>query len=263
MTAHVDTEVLRYRDAETLATEAANFFVDAAREAISERGMFYVALSGGSTPRALFTVLASNPFKERVDWSRTQVFFGDERFVPADSSDSNYRMARESLLSHVGIHDRFVHRVATEELGPVEAASLYEEGLRRVFNVEPGEVPHFDLILLGLGPDGHTASLFPGTSALAENNALVVANFVESMDSWRITFTYPLINGARRVCFLVQGHDKAERVRQVLAGDPDLPASHVRPVDGRLFWLIDEAAASRLEGNESGSRMTGPRDIPE
>lgn len=239
-------QILRFPDAGTLAREAARFFAARAQQAVAERGMFYVALSGGSTPRALFEVLAGAPFRDQVDWSRTQVFFGDERFVPADSPESNYRMANETLLSRVPIPERFVHRVATEDMTPEEAAALYDEGIRRVFRVGLSEAPQFDLILLGLGPDGHTASLFPGSMALNVRDTLVVANFVEKMDSWRITFTYPLINAARCDAFLVQGREKAERVRQALAGQADLPAAHVQPAQGELIWLLDDEAAAEL-----------------
>lgn len=252
-------EILRFPDAETLAREAARFVVAAAREAIAERDVFHIALSGGSTPRALFEKLAAEEFRDQIDWSKTQVFFSDERFVPADSPDSNYRMARESLLSHVPINERFVHPVATEDSTPEEASALYEEGIRRVFEVGLA-IPRFDLILLGLGPDGHTASLFPDTDALAVQDRLIAPNFVTKMDSWRITFTYPLINAARCIAFLVQGQEKAERVRQVLSGQDDLPASHVRPENGRLVWLLDAAAASDLPAAEAGTRVSMPQE---
>jgi len=155
-------------------------------------------------------------------------------------------MARESLLSHIPVPERSVYRVETESVTPERAAELYEETLRRAFNVSAGVIPMFDVILLGLGPDGHTASLFPGSEGLSERDKLIVANYVESMKTWRISFTYPLINAARRVSFLVQGSDKAERVSEVMSGKSDLPASGIHPADGKLLWFLDERAASGL-----------------
>lgn len=228
-----------------LRRRAADLFVSVAEEATSGRGMVYVALSGGSTPRALYELLASGDYSSRVPWEQTQVFFSDERFVPPDSPESNQRMVTETLLSRVPIPDRFVHRVPVTGESPEEAAALYEEGIRRILTAAPGEVPRFDLIMLGLGPDGHTASLFPGTDALHVDDRLVAANYVAQKDSWRITFTYPLINAARCVMFLVEGESKAEIVSRVLAGE-DLPAARVRPSRGRLVWLLDAAAASKV-----------------
>lgn len=242
----MEAEIVTLPDPRALAEGAARQFIDLAREAVSLRGVFRVALSGGSTPKALFAVLASDPYRGQVDWERIQIFFSDERFVPPDSPESNYHTAYEALLSHVPVPERFVHRVATVDVTPEESAANYEEGIRRVFAVGLSEVPRFDLILLGLGPDGHTASLFPDTDALHVTDRLVVPNFVPKFDSWRITFTYPLINGAAVVAFLSQGPDKAERVRQVLSGQEDLPAAGVRPSSGRLLWLIDAAAAAQL-----------------
>lgn len=230
-------------DAEGLAHRAAQTFVGRARDAATA-GQFTVALSGGSTPSALFDMLTRPQYRDEAPWDRTQVFFSDERFVPPDSPESNYRMAHETLLSRVPIPDRFVHRVPTVDITPEESAALYEEGVRRVDQVGPAETPSLDLILLGLGPDGHCASLFPDTEALTVQDHLVAANFVPALNSWRVTFTYPLINAARCVMFLVQGAEKAEILARVLSGD-DLPAARVRP-QGELIWIVDEAAASRL-----------------
>lgn len=249
MTGEVETGQVRvFRDRDGLIREAAELFVSTAREAITANGVFRVALSGGNTPRPLYEALAAAPYREQVDWSKIQVFFSDERFVPADSPESNYRMASEALLSRVPIPERFVHRVPTEDIPPEEAASLYEEGIRRVFAVGLDETPSFDLILLGLGGDGHTASLFPDTEALTVTNRLVAPNFVPKLDTWRITFTYPLLNAGRVVTFLVQGEDKAERVGEILAGGSNLPAAGVRPESGRLVWLLDQAAAGKVHG---------------
>jgi len=232
--------------AEQLVREAADLFVSTAREAVSSRGVFRVALSGGNTPRPVYEALATPAYRDAVDWSCVQMFFSDERFVPSDSLESNYHMANEALLSKVPIPERFVHRVATEGVAPDEAASLYEEGIRRVFEVALDETPGFDLILLGLGGDGHTASLFPDTEALHVVDHLVVPNFVPKLDTWRITFTYPLINAGHVVAFLVQGKDKAERVAEILDGDSGLPAAGVRPTSGRLVWLLDRDAAEAV-----------------
>jgi 6-phosphogluconolactonase len=228
-----------------LGRTAAQVVLESAQHADSPDGMFTVALSGGNTPRALFTALASDPFRDQMPWDRTQVFFSDERFVPLTSAESNYHTAYETLLSRVPIPDRFVHPPATEDIDPEESAAIYEEGIRRVLKVAPSQVPRFDLIMLGLGDDGHTASLFPDTAALSQIDALVVPNFVPRLDTWRITFTYTLINAARRVMFLVSGSNKASVVAQVMAGGR-LPASRVQPADGALLWVLDPEAASQL-----------------
>ena len=241
-----DAQVVTAEDATGLAQEAAQRFVGAARAAMDRGGQFCVALSGGHTPEALYRKLTGDEFRDQVDWERVQVFFSDERFVPPDSPDSNFRMANVSLLSKVPIPERQVHRVATVDISPEESATLYAQGIRRVFGLAESDVPQFDLILLGLGPDGHTASLFPGSDALQVMERIVAPNFVAKFDSWRITFTYPLINAAHEVQFLIQGEDKAERVKQVLSGDPSLPASRVQPSAGSLLFLMDQAAAARL-----------------
>lgn len=232
-------------DAQSLAQRAAEIFIERAGQPESPDGMFTVALSGGNTPRALYELLADPEHRDKVPWDRTQVFFSDERFVPPDSSESNFHAAQESLLSKVDIPERFVHRVATVDVEPGESAALYDEGIRRVFHADPGVAPSFDLILLGLGTDGHTASLFPDTTALGDDTDLVAANAVPKLNTTRITFTYPLINAARTIMFLVAGEDKADAVSRVMAGE-DLPAARVRPTNGRLIWLLDDAAAQKL-----------------
>jgi 6-phosphogluconolactonase len=246
-------------NADVLTEEAANLFVESAQLAVSAHDMFCVALSGGSTPRPLYEKLALPPYRDQIDWHRMQVFFSDERFVPPDSPESNFHMANQALLSKVDIPERFIHQVATVDVSPAESAELYEEGIRRVLEVGLAEIPRFDLILLGLGPDGHTASLFPGSEALDVTDRIVAANFVAKLDAWRITFTYPLINAARRVVFLVQGEDKAEVVARVWSGDTDLPAARVKPATGELLWLLDAAAAagmSDVPANREAGRTT-------
>jgi 6-phosphogluconolactonase len=237
-------EIVVEPDSQALARAAAETFVRLAQSAISARGDYRVALSGGNTPRALFAELAGKDVRDRIDWTRCEIFFSDERFVPHDSPESNYHTAREALLSKVPVPADRVHPVPTDGLDPERSALEYEQEIRRVFGAKEGETPRFDLILLGLGPDGHTASLFPGTSALAVRDRLVAPNFVPTLNVWRITFTYTVINAARNVAFLVAGDDKAERVAEVLEGTQDLPARHVEPVDGRLLWMLDAAAAA-------------------
>ncbi len=264
-------EIITLPDPPALAEEAAQRFAAHAAEAIAQRGRFTVALAGGSTPAELYRLLAQTPWREQVDWSRTLIFFGDERCVPPDHAWSNYRMAAAALLDHVPLPPGNIYRMAGER-APTDAARDYAAALRRVFGLAGSARPQFDLVLLGLGDDGHTASLFPGTVALAERRRLVVANeppgYVQPAVS-RITLTFPALNAARTVMFLVAGAGKAEKVRAILAspilgaaepGHPErnagrfdagveskgLPASQVRPRQGRLIWLLDRAAASGL-----------------
>jgi 6-phosphogluconolactonase len=257
MTADRGRRVEVLRDADVLAAAAAEEVARRSRAAVEERNAFCIALSGGNTPRRLYETLAQPPYSDGISWSAWQVFFSDERFVPPDSGDSNYHMADQALLSHVPIPKRQIHRVATENVTPQESAANYAEGLRRIFQVGLDTVPIFDVILLGLGPDGHTASLFPDTDALEENDELVVANFVQKLDTWRITFTYPLINASREVLFLAEGQGKAEMASRALGGDLELPAARVSP-RGELVWLLDEAAAAALPSSVDVSRA-GPR----
>jgi 6-phosphogluconolactonase len=233
-------------DVQSMAQEAAGIAVTSAQEALPSLPFFRIALSGGNTPRPLYEKLAAEPFRGQIDWERLQVFFSDERFVPPDSPDSNYRMANQALLSRVPIPGSFVHGVPTLDISPEGAAQLYEENIRRVFELDEISVARFDLILLGMGPDGHTASLFPETAALSVTDRMVAANFVPAHQSWRITFTYPVLNAARRVLFLVAGQDKADAVGRIFSGDQSLPAARVEPTEGDLIWLLDQAAATNL-----------------
>lgn len=220
-------------------------FLAAAARAIRDHGVFRVALAGGSTPKKLYSELVGAP----IDWSKVLVFFGDERCVPPAHADSNYRMAREAFLSKVVIPGTNVHRIYAESGDVHAAAAEYEDELERVWGLIHHEMPRFDLVLLGLGPDGHTASLFPGTQALTETKKRVVANFVDKLGLWRVTFTAPVINAAREVVFLVSGADKATALSEVLEGPRDparLPAQLVQPEDGELVWLVDRAAAAKL-----------------
>ena len=233
---------------------AAEEFIRAARTAIGAQGRFTVALSGGSTPKALYSLLAAN--YADFAWNRVFLFFGDERHVPPTDPESNYRMVQESLLTKITIPAENVFRVPGENPDAAAAAAEYEAQLRRFFElrsqVRPGdrggEFPRFDLILLGMGPDGHTASLFPDSPALDEQSRLVVANWVAKLNTHRITFSFPVLNRAAEVMFMASGADKADMLHQVLEGKsiPPLPSQRVQPSDGNLLWMLDEAAAAKL-----------------
>jgi 6-phosphogluconolactonase len=234
-------------DASALYRAAAAEFSRCAREAIAASGRFCVALSGGNTPRGVYSLLAAEQGKA-LPWNRVFVFFGDERHVPPDHPDSNYRMANETLLSKVPIPPENVFRVQAE-LPAGDAAGQYERNLREFFNLRENAWPNFDLVLLGLGDDGHTASLFPGTGALEETSRLVVANWIEKFQSYRITFTYPVLNHAIETLFLVSGEGKAQILKSVLApsGPGAYPAQAVQPQTGIVMWLVDREAARLLE----------------
>ncbi len=231
-----------------LFAAAAEEIVRLANEAVAERGRFTIALSGGSTPKSLYTLLATNA-RTMLPWERMFFFWGDERHVPPTDPDSNYRMANEAMLSKVSVPPANVFRVPAENPEAATVAKEYESTLKRFFQTEAGQFPRFDLILLGMGPDGHTASLFPGTAGLAERSRWVIANWVEKLKTHRLSFTLPVLNAARCVAFLVSGTDKAQVLKSVLqenvAGE-QYPAKMVQPVDGRLVWFLDRAAASAL-----------------
>jgi 6-phosphogluconolactonase len=236
-------------DPAALAEEAARRFVAAAQEASEVRGRFMVALSGGSTPKALFRLLAAPPYRDAIDWERVHLFWGDERPVPPDDEQSNYRMTRENLLTHIPIPAEQIHRIRAEDPDHEAAADGYAETLRETFGLAKDELPRFDLIHLGLGTEGHTASLFPGSPALTERERLVAAPWVEKLNTHRITLTPPVLNAAREVQFLVAGAEKAAIVREILRAphNPDeLPAQIIAPTDGRLVWLLDAAAGAGL-----------------
>ncbi|MGA2352865.1 MAG: 6-phosphogluconolactonase [Terriglobales bacterium] len=226
---------------------AAEEFIRAARTAIGAQGRFTVALSGGSTPKALYSLLASS--YASFAWNRVFLFFGDERHVPPTDPESNYRMVQESLLSKIAIPPENVFRVSAENPDAAAVAADYEAQLRKFFELKPNEFPRFDLVLLGMGPDGHTASLFPDSAALEEQSRLVVANWVEKFKTHRITFTFPVLNRAAEIVFLASGPDKAEMIHQVLEGENSapLPSQRVQPSDGKLLWMLDEAAAAKLK----------------
>jgi len=237
-------------DTDTLARAAAEIFVATAAAAVRLRGTFRVALAGGGTPKAVYALLAGDErLRSRVEWNRVQVFWGDERHVPPDHGDSNFRMADEAMLRRVAIDSRHVWRIKGERADADRAAREYERDLHVAFELGARQPPRFDLVLLGMGPDGHTASLFPGTDALYERTRFVVANRVEPFHTDRITLTVPVINNAAEIVFIVQGADKAAALREVLEGpfDPDrLPAQFIHPTRGRLRWLVDPSAAALL-----------------
>jgi 6-phosphogluconolactonase len=239
---HVD------RDSQATAHRAAAQVTALLAEAIAASGRATIALSGGRTPRTLYETLVQPPYRDRVAWPLVEWFWGDERPVPPDHPESNYRLAAETLFVHLPVDPRRVHRVPTE-LGAEAAATAYESVLRTVFAASAGAVPEFDLILLGLGSDGHIASLFPGTAALHEAERLVIANQVPQLGTTRITFTPPLIRAARHILVLVTGADKAAAVREALEGpdDPErIPAHLLRRVRGSVLWMLDQAAAREL-----------------
>ena len=240
-------------DQTALAKEAADRCARIAQEAIARAGRFTIALSGGSTPKLLYSLLAAEPYSTRVPWRKTHVFWGDERAVPPGNHDSNFGMAKATLLDRVPIPADQVHRMQAERDDLDLAAREYEAEIAKTFGVPPGaEPPAFNLILLGLGPDGHTASLFPHTEAIRESARWVVRNHVPKLNSDRVTLTTPILNRAATVLFLVTGADKASALQAVLEGpsDPErLPAQLIRPTAGRLIWLVDRAAASRLTQN--------------
>ena len=245
-------EVRILKDADEMSRVAAQEFVSRAQEAVAARGRFAVALSGGSTPERLYRLLAQEdaPFRAELPWESMHFFWGDERHVPPDHSESNYRMAQGALLERAPVPPENIHRIEGEQAQAVVAAESYEQALRQFFALGPGELPRFDLILLGLGMCGHTASLFPHSPALREQQRLVTAVWVEKFNAYRITLTPPVINYAAQALFLVSGRDKAETLRTVLARRTDIdeyPAQLLRLAAGKVLWLAEKEAASLLQ----------------
>jgi 6-phosphogluconolactonase len=233
-----------YPDPAALARALADLFVSTGRAAISERGSFHVALSGGNTPRAGYELLAQPPLRDEISWQNVHIYFGDERCVPPTDDRSNYAMAKHAFLDAVGIPKANVHRIVGE-IDPGHAANEYASLLRAVF----GSLPHLDLVLLGIGPDGHTASLFPGSSPVIDDDALVRAVYAQSQEMWRVTITPKVINSARTVAFAVEGTDKAKILPTIYRGPIDTvkyPAQIVAPNPGQLIWLVDDSAAALL-----------------
>lgn len=237
-------------DAESLSREAAKVILAQTVNTLERRECFTIALSGGSTPKQLYMLLAQDSsLRKKLDWAKIYFFWGDERLVPPDHPESNYRMAHEALLSKVEVPAANVHRVRGEDIDARKAAEDYERELFRFFHLKAGELPRFDCVLLGLGVDGHTASLFPETAALKEKERLVVANWIDQLQTYRITMTIPVFNHADLVIFLVSGEGKAAILREVLQGKHEsarFPAQLVNPVHGRLLWLVDRNASRLL-----------------
>lgn len=237
-------------DAEAISRKAAEIIVALMAETLQVKKHFSMALSGGSTPKNLFNLLADDAsLHAQVDWDKVHFFWGDERHVSPDHQDSNFRMAYEAMLSKVEVPAENIHRVRAEEEDAGKAAEEYEDELRTFFNLKTGELPRFDCVLLGMGPDGHTASLFPGTEALHEQKRLVVANWIEKFKTHRITLTAPVLNNADYIIFLVSGEEKAEVLREVLEGEKNTelyPSQLIKPSHGKLFWLVAQSAATKL-----------------
>ena len=245
-------------DAAALAAHAARHFIEMAEEAVAARGRARIAISGGSTPKAAFQLLGdpAQPWRARMPWDRLDLYWVDERCVPPNDPDSNYRMTREALLDRAPLRPDQIHRMEGE-LDPEAAAARYESELRNAFRLEGAETPTFDLIALGMGPDGHTASLFPHTEALSEIGRLVVANHVQNKDAWRVTLTWPVINHGRSVFFLIGGTDKAAVLHEVFTGPRDverLPSQLNRPASGILTLILDKAAAALLPAPDVDGR---------
>ncbi|MFQ5780791.1 MAG: 6-phosphogluconolactonase [Nitrospiria bacterium] len=239
-------EVIVCSDPAALGRETAVLFTELARKAARERDRFTVALSGGSTPRILYRALTGSPFIEKIPWEQVHLFWGDERFVPPDHPDANYRMVYEILISKIPIPKENVHRMPCEGSVPQTAAAEYEERLRSFFGISGKGTPSFDLALLGIGTDGHTASLFPGSSALAEKERWVVAPYVEKLKSTRLTLTVPVFNDALHVVFIVSGKEKASIMKELLdVADPQCryPAALIRPRRGKRRFYLDKPAA--------------------
>jgi 6-phosphogluconolactonase len=237
-------------DAAALARRAAQYFVEMAGEAVEAQGRARIAISGGTTPKAVFELLAdpAQPWRGRMPWEMLDLYWVDERSVPPDAPESNYRMTREAMLDRVPLRGGQIHRIEGE-LKPGEAAARYESELRSSFHLDGAGSPRFDLVALGMGGDGHTASLFPHTEAIREMSRLVAANHVPQKDAWRITLTWPVINHARSVFFLAAGADKAAILKEVLTGprDPErLPSQLIWPSSGILTLILDKAAAALL-----------------
>ena len=239
-----------FQNIEELNNFAAEKFVEIANKAIKNRGQFTVALAGGSTPKSLYHLLASEEFRDEIDWSKAYFFFGDERNVLLSDAESNFRMANENLFAPLKIAETNIFRWQTEFENAEKTAENYQASVKNFFNSPNGDFPEFDLILLGMGADGHTASLFPETSALAENEKIAVSNYVEKLETIRFTLTFPAINNARNVMFLVKSADKAETLRDVLEGEfqPEkLPSQNIKFATGNLFWLCDAESAALLK----------------
>jgi 6-phosphogluconolactonase len=240
-------DIVIYSDVEQLSRAAANYIVRVAKESVAAHGRFTLALSGGSTPKKLYGLLASEPYRDQIDWALVEIFWSDERCVPPDNAESNYHMAQEVMLSKLPIAASQIHRVPADEADRDAASQAYTQEIQRI--ISSAGVPSFDLIQLGMGPEGHTASLFPHQASLHEQQRLVIPVTVPKPPPPRLTFTPPLLNAAIHVLFLVTGAEKDEAVQAVLEGlyqPEEYPAQIVRPTQGEVTWMLDTAAAGKL-----------------
>ena len=246
----MEREIRILADGAAIAKRAAQEFVQAAASAVREKNAFNVALAGGSTPKMLYGLLVNDPaLRSQVPWDKTHLFFGDERHVPPDHPDSNFRMATEAMISKSPLKPEQVTRIKGENPDADQAALEYERTLRDFFKLKAGDFPRFDLVLVGMGNEGHTLSLFPGTKALHADGRIAVRNWVGKLDTDRITLTAPAASNAAEILFMVTGADKAPALKSVLEGpfEPDqLPAQLLQPKSGKLLWLVDAAAGSML-----------------
>lgn len=246
-------------DAEAMGRAAAETLVKHISESLQTRDVYSIALSGGSTPRRLYRLLAGDSeLRGKIPWKRVHFFWGDERHVPPDHPDSNYHMAFEAMLSRIPVPPANIHRIHAEDPDADQAAGDYARDIRRFFDIASGEIPRFNCVLLGMGSDGHTASLFPGSPALGEQKRLVVANWVEKFQSYRITLTVSVFNNADLILFLVSGKQKADALQAVLEGDwaPDrYPAQRIQPKHGSMLWFLDRPATKRLDVNRRGPQL--------
>jgi 6-phosphogluconolactonase len=236
-------------DKGALFESAAELIANSARAAIARSGRFALVLTGGSTPKGLYELLASDEWRDRIVWNKTYFFWGDERFVPATDSQSNYAMAKVALLDHLNLPAANIRRIVTENTTPEVCANKYAADIQRFFQAPPGTFPAFDFILNGMGSNRHTLSLFPGRPTLHEKSRMVVADYIPEVSMNRITMTAPLVNAGKTVVFLLSGKDKAEALNDVLYGAVDVdrkPAQAIRPTNGELVWLVDRDAASEL-----------------
>jgi 6-phosphogluconolactonase len=248
----LDRTIRIFPDVAAIAQYAANIFVNAAKQAVKERGVFRVAMAGGSTPKTLYALLVSEPFRSQLSFDKMQLFFGDDRHVPPDHPDSNYRMVSENFVSKTPIRPEQVFRMKTELQDTEKAALEYEQTLKTQFALKPGELPRFDLMMLGMGNEGHTLSLFPATTALRDNGRLVVRTWVGKLYTERITCTAPVANNSAAILFMIAGADKAPALKAVLEGpyEPDqLPTQYIKPANGKLIFLVDSAAGGILSKN--------------
>jgi len=249
MSAAANREITILPDAASIAKRASEIFLETAKSAVANNGVFNVALSGGSTPKALNILLAAEPLRSRIPWEKLKIFFGDERHAGPTDPDSNYRMTNETLLSKAPLKSEQVHRVMGEYPDAERAAQEYEQLLRKQFNLSQGQLPRFDLMFLGMGDEGHTLSLFPGTKALHPNGRLVMHNWIGKLYTERITCTAPVANNSALIVFMLAGVPKALALKAVLEGphEPEqLPSQLINPTNGKLLWLLDTAAASKL-----------------